>query len=65
MGILQIIIQIITWSLSTIVFAFIYNKMYVKYLVGEGFKVKEISSTKDKEAIYLEIGIEPEEVVAG
>ncbi|EED36295.1 hypothetical protein NOR51B_2245 [Luminiphilus syltensis NOR5-1B] len=39
--------------------------MYVKYLVGEGFKVKEISSTKDKEAIYLEIGIEPEEVVAG
>ena len=32
-----------TFGLSGLVFAFIYNKMYVRHLLGEGFKVARSS----------------------
>ena len=62
LGLVQILLAIITWSLSSIVFACIDNKMYVRYLVGEGFKVTGISLSKSKEALFAEIGIELEEL---
>ena len=62
LGLVQILLAIITWSLSSIVFACIDNKMYVRYLVGEGSKVAGISLSKSKEALFAEIGIELEEL---
>lgn len=38
MAIVMFLLAFPTLGLSGIVFSFIYNKMYVKYLVGEGFK---------------------------
>jgi hypothetical protein len=38
-----LVLSIFTFGIAGIVFAFIYNKMYVKYLIGEGFKVKNAS----------------------
>ena len=62
LGVVQLILQIFTWGISAVIFAFFYNKMYIKYLVGEGFKMKDISSTKNKEALFAEIGMELEEL---
>lgn len=39
-----ILAAIITFGLSSFVFMFIYNKMYVKYLIGEGYKAKSASA---------------------
>ena len=38
------ILQVITFYLSGLVFMFIYNKLYIKYLIGSGFKAKSIAS---------------------
>ncbi|MBV0892918.1 hypothetical protein KTN05_13805 [Paracoccus sp. Z118] len=38
-AIIMVVIAFFTMGLSSLVFAFIYNKMYVKHLLGEGFKV--------------------------
>ena len=62
LGVIQIILQIATSGISAVIFAFFYNKMYIKYLVGEGFKVKDITSLKDKEALFAEIEMELEEL---
>lgn len=47
MAIIIFILQAATFGLSSFVFAFIYNKMYVKYLIGEGFKVRSASQDLD------------------
>lgn len=41
------LIGAITAGISYLVFPFIYNKMYIKYLIGEGFKVQ--NSSQDPE----------------
>lgn len=43
MAVVMFLLSFITFGISGIVFAFIYNKMYVKYLIGEGFKAKSAS----------------------
>ncbi|WP_439854045.1 hypothetical protein [Pseudomonas yamanorum] len=43
-GLLQFVIAIITMGFSNIVFAFIYNKFYIKDLIGQGFRAQSIAS---------------------
>jgi hypothetical protein len=35
-------IVVLTWGLTGLVFMFIYNKLYIKDLIGSGFKVKSV-----------------------
>jgi hypothetical protein len=37
-----LILALITWGLSSLVFMFIINKSYIKDLVGDGFKAKSV-----------------------
>lgn len=43
-GVIQFIIAMITFGLSGLVFMFIYNKLYIKDLIGAGFKAESIAS---------------------
>ena len=43
-GVIQFVIAMVTMGLSNIVFAFIYNKLYIKDLIGQGFKAQSIAS---------------------
>ena len=42
-ALIQFILAMITMGISSLVFCFIYNKMYIKYLVGEGYKATHSS----------------------
>lgn len=42
-AIVMLILGFITFGISGIIFAFIYNKMYIKHLIGEGFKATSAS----------------------
>lgn len=41
-AVIQFLLALITAGLSNLVFMFLYNKLYIKDLVGSGFKVKSI-----------------------
>lgn len=41
-AIIMFLLSMITMGLSGLVFMFIYNKLYIKDLVGSGFKVKSV-----------------------
>ncbi len=56
MGILMIILAVFTGGLSTIIFAFIYNKMYIKYMIGSGAKMS--SSTMSDDALKAKLAME-------
>jgi len=43
-AIITLVLALITFGLSGFVFAFIYNKLYIKDLIGFGFKAKSIAS---------------------
>ncbi len=43
-AVVQLILALITFGLSGLVFMFIYNKLYIKDLIGSGFKAKSIAS---------------------
>ncbi|MGY2290871.1 hypothetical protein ACW9H6_14125 [Pseudomonas sp. SDO528_S397] len=43
-GLIQFVLAVITMGFSTLVFAFIYNKLYIKDLIGQGFKAQSIAS---------------------
>jgi hypothetical protein len=39
-AVIMLLLGVLTWNLSGLVFMFIYNKLYIRDLVGAGFKVK-------------------------
>jgi len=43
-AIIQCLLNICTFGLSSLVFAFIYNKIYVRELIGKGYKAAGSSS---------------------
>lgn len=43
-GIIVFLLALITWGLSNLVFMFIYNKLYIKDLIGSGFKAKSVET---------------------
>lgn len=43
-AIIQFILAMITFGLSGLVFMFIYNKLYIRDLIGAGFKAQSIAS---------------------
>ena len=43
-AIIMLIIQICSLGLGSIVFSFIYNKLYIRDLIGNGFKALSIAS---------------------
>ena len=57
MGLVQIILQIITFGFSAVVFAFIYNKMYLDWRMENGFKFVEVSGSKSISMIEESLGI--------
>ena len=57
MGLVQIILQVITFSISALIFAFIYNKMYINWRLENGFKFVEVSGAKSKSMIEESLGI--------
>jgi hypothetical protein len=50
------LIALITFGLSAFVFMFIYNKLYIKDLIGSGFKAKSIEDD-NMGAVIAKIGI--------
>ena len=55
MGAVILILGILTLWWSDIIFAFIYNKSYIKNLIGEGYKVT--STTIPEEQIAAKLGM--------
>ena len=56
MGIVIIVLAMLTMSFSSIIFAFIYNKMYINYLIGQVAKMS--SSTMSDDALQAKLGVE-------
>ena len=56
-AVIQIIIAMITMGLSGLVFMFIYNKLYIKDLIADGFKAQSIGSG-DMSYASAKIGME-------
>lgn len=56
-AILLFIIALFTFGLSNLVFMFIYNGLYIKGLIGDGFKAKSIGSGNFDEA-STKVGIQ-------
>lgn len=51
------VLALLTWTLSDWIFAFIYNKMYVKRLIADGFQVE--SADRDIDLISKALLFEP------
>jgi len=52
----MLLLGLITMGLTSLVFMFIYNKLYIKDLIGYGFKVKSVrTGTVDQVARKLDI----------
>ena len=43
-GIIMFLLSLFTWGLSGFVFMFIYNKFYIKDLIGSGFKATSVET---------------------
>ena len=56
MGIVIIVLAMLTMSFSSIIFAFIYNKMCINYLIGQVAKMS--SSTMSDDALQAKLGVE-------
>ncbi len=56
-AVIQLVLTIITMGLSSIVFMFMYNKLYIKDLIGSGYKAQSIASG-DMSAASDKIGME-------
>ena len=56
-GIIQLILAMFTAGFSILVFIFIYNKLYIKDLIGAGFKAQSIANG-DMNYASAKIGME-------
>jgi len=56
-AVIMFILAMITFGLSGLVFMFIYNKLYIKDLIGSGFKAKSIASGNVDE-VSAKIGVQ-------
>jgi len=56
-AIIMLILAIITVGFSGLVFMFIYNKLYIKDLIGSGYKVKSVADG-DIESLSLKFGMQ-------
>jgi len=64
-AVIMFALAMITFNLSGLVFMFIYNKLYIKDLIGAGFKAREIGSgNMDEAAAKLGVQIPELEVAA-
>lgn len=55
-GFIQLILALFTFGASSLVFMFIYNKIYIKELIGDGFKAKSVENG-NMDATELRIGL--------
>lgn len=55
-AIIQFLAALCTLGFSGYVFCFIYNKMYIRYLIGEGFKAS--GATQDIGDISARLGVQ-------
>lgn len=49
-GVIMFILALVTMGLSGLIFMFIYNNLYIKELIGSGYKAKSIGSGNMDEA---------------
>lgn len=56
-AIIMLLCAMITMGLSGLVFMFVYNKLYIKDLIGSGFKVKSVSGLENVDAVSQKLGI--------
>ena len=56
-AVITFIFAIITFSLSNLIFSFIYNKLYIRDLIGAGYKAVSIASG-DMNFASAKVGIE-------
>ena len=55
-GFLMFLLALVSFGLSWLIFPFIYNKLYIKDLVNNGYKVKSIAKGS-KESLELKLGL--------
>lgn len=55
-GLIQVVLAILTSGISILVFMFIYNKLYVKDLLDNGYTVLKIEGSTE-EQIKLKLGL--------
>lgn len=53
--VILLLAAILTFGLSGLIFMFIYNKMYIKHLISEGYKAK--SGTADLDFLQQKTGL--------
>jgi len=51
------LLAIITMGLSGLVFMFIYNKLYIKDLIGAGYKVKSFKDDSSKQEVAAKLNM--------
>ena len=56
-AIIMFLLALLTWGLSSCVFMFIYNKLYIKDLIGAGFKAKSVG-TGSMEEVSCKLGLD-------
>jgi len=56
-AVILFILALITWGLSGLVFMFLYNKLYIKDLIGAGYKVKSFSPEVSEEQVSVDLNM--------
>jgi hypothetical protein len=60
-GVIMFLCAVVTIGFSQLIFMFIYNKLYIKNLINEGYKVKSITKGST-DSISLKLGINLEHI---
>lgn len=56
MGIIILVLSMITWGIAGIVFAFIYNKIYLKSLFNKGYYIHAIPGNISEDQVRAFVG---------